>query len=108
MEEDDKSPQKLTGGHECNPTDIDSDEHFSVESNNDSEKIRSFSSKCTDYTKNLNTADTSVNEGTQLCASGDMFFQSQIGFPQLRLRGTIKGVLASCLTNKKSRKMPLD
>ncbi|KAM1184992.1 hypothetical protein ACFX14_014375 [Malus domestica] len=51
MEEDDKSPQKLTGGHECNPTDIDSDEHFS----------------------NLNTTDTSVNEGTQLCASGDVW-----------------------------------
>ncbi|RXI06985.1 hypothetical protein DVH24_026121 [Malus domestica] len=38
MEEDDKSPQKLTGGHECNPTYIDSNEHFSAELDNDSEK----------------------------------------------------------------------
>ncbi|KAM1111676.1 hypothetical protein ACFX2I_044663 [Malus domestica] len=78
MEEDDKSPQKLTRGHECNPTDIDSDEHFSAESDNDSEKhiiIESdhFPPNVPDYTENLNTADTPVNEGAQLCASGDVW-----------------------------------
>ena len=78
MEEDDKSPQKLTGGHECNSTDIDSDEHFSAESDNDLEKhiiIESdyFPPNVPDYMENLNTADTPVNEGAQLCASGDVW-----------------------------------
>ncbi|XP_068336041.1 uncharacterized protein [Pyrus communis] len=78
MEEDDNSPQKLSGGHECNPTDTDSDEHFSAESDNDSEKhiiIESdhFPPNVPDYTENLSTADTPVNEGAQLCASGDVW-----------------------------------
>ncbi|KAM2950517.1 hypothetical protein COP2_000114 [Malus domestica] len=78
MEEDDKSPQKLTRGHECNLTDIDLDEHFNAKSDNDSKKhiiIESnhFPPNAPDYTENLNTANTPVNEGAQLCASGDVW-----------------------------------
>ncbi|CAN6703006.1 unnamed protein product [Malus baccata var. baccata] len=78
MEDDEKSVPSLLHGHECNPTDIDSDEHFSAQSDNDSEKhtiIESdhFPPNVPDYTENLNTADTPVNEGAQLCASGDVW-----------------------------------
>ncbi|KAB2610056.1 hypothetical protein D8674_018088 [Pyrus ussuriensis x Pyrus communis] len=74
--EEDNSREKLTGGHECNPADIDSYEHFSTESDNDSEKhiiIESDHSppNVPDYAEYLNTADTAVSQGAQLCASGD-------------------------------------
>lgn len=75
MEEDEKS-QPHTDGHECNLTDINSERHMNIESDNDSEKDIITESdlsppNVSEYLGNLKTADATVSQEAHLCSSGD-------------------------------------